>query len=127
MSELEQKEEVWDLRKIFTLLLAVGLIAFGVKTFILDTNTKEINNVETQIEGVSAKETPIPEILPKQEIQKNVQNKIIELREEVNKINIVEIATSTPAVQKVLNDIKNLQNLPQSQAKQACFKICEGL
>lgn len=124
MNELEDSKESWDFKKIFTFLLVLGLIVFGLKTMVLGQNSSSV----PQIQGVVTKDnTRVENLLPREEIQKDVQEKLMELQKEANSINVVEIATSSPAVQKVLNDFKNLQNLPQSQAKQACFKICEGL
>lgn len=122
MNEFENSQESWDFRKIFAFLVILVVLFFGVKTFVLDTNLKK------EVEGVNTREAQRVILeSPKKEIEKNVQDKISELQKEVNNINVVEIATSAPAVQKFLNDFKNLQNLPQSEAKKACFKICEGI
>jgi hypothetical protein len=43
----------------------------------------------------------------------------------------VEIASSSPQMQKILNDIKSLEQYPANQAKEFCRqiyeKICGGL
>lgn len=119
----ENENQVWDLRKIIVFLFVLGLILFGFKTFVLDTK----NSTDSKVEGISVRETPLPSIFPNKEIKQGLDEKISDLKKEVNNINIAEIATSTPAVKKVLNDFKNLQNLPQSQAKEACIKICNSL
>jgi len=56
-----------------------------------------------------------------------VSQKIDSLRREADNINFDEIATSSPQIQKVISDLKNLQNLPRSQLKDACFNICRSL
>lgn len=130
MEKLEVVDEAWDLKKILALVMVVGVLAFGLKTFVLDKNNSGLKTgseaQSPQIQGASTIESPSP-TLSSQSLQKTVENRLNDLKKEVNNINVIEVATSTPAVQKVLNDIKNLQNLPQSQAKDACLKICSSL
>lgn len=124
MNELEPQES-WDIKKILMLLAVVGVLAISFKVLVLDKNNFGLQkNSPVEIQGVSVKGNPNPSPL---DLQKNVETKLNELKKEVNHINVVEVATSTPAVQKVINDLKNLQDLPQNQAKQACLKICDGL
>ena len=129
MEKLEVVNEVWDVRKILALVVVVMILAFGLKTFVLDKKNPDIKNSITQVEGISVKppDNPSQNSSASVELQRNVQTGFDNLKKEVSNINVVEIATSSPAVQKVINDLKNLQNLPQSQAKQACIKICDGL
>lgn len=56
-----------------------------------------------------------------------VQTKIEELKKEAAKVDVQEIASSSPQVQKVLNDLKALENAPKNQAKQTCQQICNSL
>lgn len=127
--EETQTYERWDLKKIFIVLVLSVAAALSFKTFVLDQKSPESsNNQATNVQGATTSEVTSPSPVPAStgEIKKGIENKLIELKKEVNNINVVEVATSTPAVQKVLNDLKNLQSLPQSQAKEACFKICSG-
>lgn len=123
-----QKYETWDAKKIFFLLVVLVILALGFKTLVLDKKSlKNSNNQSTNVQGASTSEVPSPTPISTAEIKKGIENKIIELKKEANNINLVEVATSSPAVQKVLNDLKNLQSLPQNQAKEACVKICNSL
>ncbi|HKC14966.1 MAG TPA: hypothetical protein VKC89_03355 [Patescibacteria group bacterium] len=120
----------WDVKKILIFIAIMAVVAFGFKTYVLDKNASITSKSKsTQVEGTSVKNSDNipPNFSPSQELKQNLQTKLSDLKKEVNNINVVDIATSTPAVQKVLSDFKNLQNLPQSQAKQACVKICDGL
>jgi predicted RNA-binding protein with EMAP domain len=38
-----------------------------------------------------------------------------------------EVASSSPQIQKVLNDIQGIKNLPADQARNTCMKICSGI
>ena len=127
MNELEGgQQESWDIKKILGLLLILIIVAFGFKMFILDKKFQQGSNSEpaTAVQGLSTQNNPNPSPL---NIQKSFDTNLSNLKKEVNNINVAEIASSSPQVQKVLNDLKNLQNLPQSQAKDACLKICNGL
>lgn len=126
MEKLEVVNEAWDLKKILALVAILGVLAFGVKTLVLDKSVSVPQNTTAQVEGAKTSNSSV-NISPSKELQQNVQTGLDNLRKEVNNINVVDVATSTPAVQKVINDLKNLQNLPQNQAKQACIKICDGL
>lgn len=129
MEKLKVVDEVWDIKKIILFLIVAVVIGFGIKTFVLDNKILIVPQNESSVKGVSIQDTgnSISNIAPSLGIKQGVEQKINDLKKEVNNINIVDIATSTPAVQKVLNDFKNLQNLPQTQAKQACVQICNGL
>lgn len=122
--EEKQTYESWDIKKILIALILFVILVVLVKAFILD-NKPVLSSRTIGVEGVTNKVVSTP--APALEIKKSVESKLNELNREVNNINVVEIATSTPAVQKILNDLKNLQSLPQSQAKQTCLQICNGL
>ncbi len=127
MNEIE--EATWDKRKILMAFIGLGLILLiGFKTLGPDKKVTNGNvSPSVEIKGVQTKDTNQNDQTLPENIQKNVEQKLNNLKREVNNINVVDVTTSSPAVQKVINDIKSLQTLPESQAKQACFKICNGL
>jgi hypothetical protein len=66
-------------------------------------------------------------ISPLPDIKQGIQNQIDSLKSEAQNINVVDIATSSPQVQKVINDLKAIQDYPKNQLKTTCEKICSGL
>ncbi|HSX40837.1 MAG TPA: hypothetical protein VLF68_04470 [Candidatus Saccharimonadales bacterium] len=60
-------------------------------------------------------------------VQAGVSQKLQQIKDEINGINISSAAASSPQVQKLMGDIKSLEGLPGSQAKDFCQKICAGL
>ena len=122
-----KKEESWNKKRIFaTLFLIIALVALGyfLKTKVLSekssptdfskavkgiTNTKEENKEQ---EGLNIN------------MQKAVKEKIESLKQDVKGLNIAEIASSSPQVQKIINDIKSLEQYPTNQAKEICKQIC---
>ncbi len=126
--EVVEERESWDLRKIIAFLLLIVILGLSFKSLVLDKKGLEnFTRKSIGVAGVSTTQQPPSNQNSSNELKKGVESKLNDLKNEVNQINVVEVATSTPAVQKVLNDIKGLQNLPQSEAKNACLKICNGL
>ncbi len=126
--EENQIHETWDIKKILTAIILLVILGFSFRTFVLNKKASNASpNASRSVQGVSTQATPSVPPISTDTLKTTVQTSLGNLRNEVNNINVTEIATSTPAIQKVISDIKNLQNYPQSQAKQACLQICNGL
>lgn len=82
--------------------------------------------VHTQVEGASTQKenTAIEGSNTQINVQETVQEKIKTLVEQAQEISLPEVASSSPQMQKLVNDLKNLQDYPKSQAKETCQKIC---
>ena len=117
-------EESWNKKRISIALLAlfaVGGAFYALRGSIfpqsfLQNNKKENPSKESVLSTKS--EPNVQEILEKQ---------VESIKKEAGNINIEEIASSSSQVQKIINDIKNLQNLPKDKTKEACYNICKGL
>ncbi len=132
MKEQKKKEEKveWDKKKIFIflfLLLFLIIAGYEFKTMVLDENlpkSKSSFNVSNKaVKGTDTQKLRVQGL----DVKQNIQNEINNLKEEAQKINLVEIASSSPQVQKVINDLKAIQNYPSTQLKETCEKICSGL
>lgn len=128
MKEQKKKEEIeWDKKKIiiFSIVLFLLLIgAYQLKSLILgnDISSKPLqNSYEKQVRGVNIQEPP------GQSLRNNIQEQISNLKEDAQNIDVVEIASSSPQVQKIINDLKAIQNYPSNQIKEVCEKVCSGL
>ncbi len=117
-------EESWNKKRILIATLAVFTIGGAVYTFrgsifpnfFSSNNKQEMPSKESVLSTKS--EPSVQEALGKQ---------IESIKKEINTINIDEIASSSPQIQKIINDVKSLEKLPQSQLKNACLNICGGL
>jgi conjugal transfer/entry exclusion protein len=124
MKEREEKIE-WDKKKIILFivgvifLLGAGLVVKEMMFTGAQTPSPLITN--NAVKGASTQSNPLPNI------KSSIQNQIDSLKNEAQNINVVDIATSSPQVQKVINDLKAIQNYPQNQLKVTCEKICSGL
>lgn len=125
-SRKEKKEKVeWDKLKIalFVVLAFILLFAgYEIKSITLDKNSVSSNPV---VEKSVSSKSIIGNSSPN--IKNTIQDSISGLKKEATSINIADIATSSPQIQKVINDLKGLQNYPSSELKNACLKICNGL
>ena len=126
MKELK-KEEEWDRKRIIIfliLLFVLAVIGYELKRYFLDKNlnTTPPNLVKNDVKGASTQNLPSA-----QSIKQNIQGEINTLRNEAQNINIVDIASSSPQVQKVINDLKAIQNYPSNQIKDVCEKVCSKL
>jgi hypothetical protein len=124
MKGAKEKTE-WDKKKIvlfvagIILLLGIGLV-FN-RMMVAGSQTQN----PPQTTSVKGDSTEIPN--PASEIGKNIQTQVDNLKNEAQNINIVDVATSSPQVQKVINDLKAIQDYPKNQLRQTCEKICSGL
>lgn len=144
MEPKEVIEESWDKKKIVIATLVVFAVGFGgleAKKYFLDQNqtvppstesnsTKAVQGVSTANEDNSDAETsqslPIQSFSP-QTVQTDVQKKIETITQEVTKLSVTEIASSSPQIQKIMEDLKALEQYPRNQAKDTCLNICSNL
>jgi predicted PurR-regulated permease PerM len=117
----EEDKDQWDRKKILLAVITLSLIIFialSLKTIFLPDEFSK--TPKASVQGTSTRVAP-------PNIKEGVQKKIEELKQNAEEISIADVASSSPQVQKVINDLKSLQNYPSSQIKQACEKICSGL
>lgn len=133
MKELKPIEEKWNKKRLlilftFLVLFFAGLL--GIKLLVLDKNQSPQT---TSKKSFSVKGAEIVTDLSKSTkdstsgIKSSVADQINSLKQEVSNINLAEVASSSPQVKKVLEDIKSLQNLPKNEVKDFCQKVCSGL
>ncbi|MBI2026120.1 MAG: hypothetical protein HYT06_01940 [Candidatus Levybacteria bacterium] len=91
------------------------------RSYLLDQNySKAPQKTNQQVKGVDTKELS-------NSIREGIQSNINNLKTQAQNLDVAEIATSSPQVQKIINDLKSLQDLPKSQLKSTCERICSGL
>lgn len=145
MQDIEAGHESWDKKRIFAGLLAIVLligIAYSVKTFVLGKNAnvplqKFIGNQSKgNVEGVQtkseennvAKPQPTSVSIPSvNNLQVEAQKKLENVKQEISSLSIADLASSSPQVRKIIEDVQNLEQAPRNQAKEACYNICKGL
>jgi uncharacterized membrane protein YvbJ len=119
MEEVSQvNKETWNKKRIILSIFLLTLLLIGVYFF------RSGIFVSPSRQSKSVKGASITAVDPGVNVQEAVKEKIDNLKQEVSNLDILEIASSSPQVQKVLNDIKALQQYPTNQIKELCRKIC---
>ncbi len=134
MKELKPIEESWNKKRIiiglvFLFAAVAGLTAF--KILVLDKNQNFPQNLALKnsksVEGANTNVNSLTQDNTASNLKTNIQDQLNTIKQEASGINLAEIATSSPQVQKVIDDIKSIQNLPRNQAKDFCEQVCSGL
>ena len=129
----------WNKKRIFIaifLLILLGIGAYFFKTKILGEKLSifatKFSELSKSVKGVNINENKSPKTNEaKIDIQKavkdTVKEKIEELRKEALKIDVAEIASSSPQIQKLIKDLSSIKDYPANQAKEICEKVCGRL
>ena len=112
-------EESWNKKRVSIALIVLLLLAGGAVYFFRDKLSFDAKSQTAQNQKVlSASDYNLEDV-----VQKQMQM----IKQQAENINVEEIASSSPQIQNLINDLKALQNLPKDKAKEACFNICSGL
>lgn len=121
------EEFEWDRKKIIIglILLAVLLVgAVELKDYFSGAGKSILG--ESSVSKSSEIEKPSIKS-PNVNIQTEIGPRIEEIRKTINDLDAKEVASSSPQIQKVLNDIQGIKDLPSSQAKDMCLRLCSGI
>jgi len=117
-----KKNREWDLKKLilaFFILVGILILILFFK-FYFFANSESIPKIagiqEKRVKGIST-----------EDVQKAVQEKVDLIKQQADEINITDVASSSPQVQKLIQDIKTLENYPGSQARSMCENLCKSL
>jgi len=112
-------EESWNKKRVSAAFIVFLLLAGGAVFLFRNKLSFDFKPQRAQNQKVlSASDYSLGNI-----VQKQMQM----IKQQAENINVEEIASSSPQIQNLINDLKALQSLPKSQLKDACFKICNGL
>lgn len=113
----EEIEESWNKKRVGIALIILLIFIAGL-VYLLNNNFTFGNKSGQNTKVLSAKDVKLEDM---------VQNQIINLKKEASSINVEEIASSSPQIRKLIDDLKALSDLPRNQAKEACLNICKRL
>jgi hypothetical protein len=118
----EENVQSWNRKRIFIAVFLLALLLTGGYFF----KTRILGETQLQpaksVEGISTEDESAE--LPGINVREAVREKIENIKKEVSGLDILEVASSSPQVQKILNDIKSLEQYPTNQVKEICRKIC---
>ncbi len=118
-TKVTKQESEWDKKRIIlvTIIVIILLIlGFSAKNAILGSSY----NKPLVSQSITTNNPPLS-------IKKSAQDQIYALKQEASNINLVDVATSSPQVQKIINDLKAIKDYPNNQLKQTCINLCSKL
>jgi hypothetical protein len=115
----EINKETWNKKRVFLSIFLLALLIIGGGYLFRD---KIFISSSRQLKSVEGASTSTVDTAAN--VQETVKEKIDNLKQEVSGLNLMEVASSSSQVQKILNDIKALQQYPANQIKDLCRKIC---
>jgi len=128
MQKLEEFTS-WNKKRIFigfiVILAALTLLGYGIKTFVLGKNIDFFSKKTTL--GTSTQKQENTSLPTASSIQNSLQQKLGNIQQEISKLDIADIASSSPQVQKIINDLNALKDYPSNQIKEVCQNICNSL
>lgn len=123
----EESSEEWDKKRVIVTAFFVVVAILAVREI---KTTFFSNNDEVLGQNVSVSPTPIkkPDVeIPRFNVANEVGSKIEELKKNIEGLDPVEVASSSPQIQKVLKDMEGLKDLPSNEAKSMCMKLCSEI
>lgn len=131
---IPEEEHEWDKKKI-AVAVVFAVLFIGVGYYLNWFNAGK--EALTSVLGVEFKRPEVKRTEPKkigdvqppsiEEVKSAVQSKVEDIQKDVKSLDFNEIASSSPQIQKIINDIKALEKYPSNQAKQICENICKSL
>jgi len=122
------EEATWDKKKLAILLSLVfifGASLFAAKKFLFPQAKSRVQGIQTL-----SNEIPSPAVnkssfyLP---TSQDIQQKMEDIQKQVIHLNIDQIASSSPEVRQIIQQLQNLPNLPKDAARSACEDLCRNI
>lgn len=63
----------------------------------------------------------------KSRLQGTIEDQLDDIKDQVTQLDPQDIVSSSPQVQKIIDDLKDLQGVPKDELKNVCENICRGL
>lgn len=119
MQEEAPVEEVWDLKKI--ILGIVIVVAFAIFLyFAKDKVEKNLTSPKKPLGQVEGAKTS------REIVGDDVKEKLEMIKREIANLNAIDMASSSPQVQKIIKDLQNLKQYPSTQIKDLCQNMCKS-
>ena len=107
-------------------LLAIGvIIGIGI-LFVFSTLTDQAPQVKGVQDTKKIEKTKDVEAASSA-IKGRVDDRLENIKDQVEDLSGQDFVTDSPQVQKVINDLQSLQGLPADQARDVCESICKSI
>lgn len=129
VQEITPLQYSWSKKRIFVGLIILAFL-IGAGYYLLKNSLTEKNRLKFfgGVKGVVTKnEQPPLSLTGPSNLRNDLQQKLDLVKKQVNNLNVEDLASSSPQIKKVIEDLQSLQQLPRNQAKEACYNFCKGL
>ncbi len=130
MLKSEFPQEQWNKKRlVLAVLITLFLViaGLGLKSYLLGSEYPQSSNVNKNVQGTSTSAAPTITLPTANDVSQGVGRSINNIKKEIEKINVQDLATSSPQIKKVLDDIRALPSVPGQKAKDVCLNLCNGL
>ncbi len=130
MLKSEFPQEQWNKKRlVFAILIILFLVVAGMslKSYLLGLEFPQNSSVNKNVKGTSTSAAPTITLPTANDVSQGVGRSINNIKKEIEKINVQDLATSSPQIKKVLDDIRALPSVPGQKAKDVCLNLCNGL
>lgn len=111
-------EETWNKKRVGIAIAVFLLVISGLIYFSKQNLSSKISSHPQEAKVLSASD---------RNIENTISDQIDSIKKAALNIDVGEIASSSPQIQKLIQDLKSLQDYPRNQVKDTCFSICKGL
>lgn len=131
-------EERWNGKRILGALLVLGILGVGVYTFapsvfdpVKHAFSKPSQTQSTDVQGVSTAREKEEDEKPKIGFaaidRKELEKRLLEIKDHALKLSVNDVASSSPQVKKLIDDLEALQEIPKNRARQLCQELCKRI
>jgi len=133
------QQEYWDIRKIvlgvILFLLGSGIVYAAYEYTSPSRASHVLSPQENTIQSVRGEAiTPTSPVAEETQSSRvsiptsdDVLRQIITIKEQIESINVVAIATTSPQIQEVIRQVQALPEAPRNAARDACIQACSSL
>jgi hypothetical protein len=125
-AEKKEDEYEWDKKRIlivgFSVIVVLALAVELKRMFLPNTSILGDSTVKKASEVEKPKVKP-----PSVDLQSKVGASLADIKNNIANLDPEEVASSSPQIQKVLQDMQGIKDLPKDEAKNACMRICSGI
>lgn len=114
----EQIEESWNIKRIAVTLIVLLLLIIGGTFFVKNSFSPDTKSKKALGDVLSAKEDRLENV---------IQEQFETIKKQAIDIDALEIASSSPEIQKLIDNLKSLKDYPKSQLKKTCEQFCRDL
>lgn len=105
----------------------MGMVILAILLAIVLYQGKVLIGGKQSVRGEKTENQPSFSLPSSSEVKSAIEQKVGELQKEVSNLSPLEVATTSPQVQKILRDIKALEGYPRNQAREFCENLCRNL